>query len=197
MITTIILDLSEVYLHGLLGIEKHLEKKHGIIIENKAWQSLTLRKLFHGEIGEEAFWQEMIIVHRMTITVVGLKEAIRQNFKEIKGTRKIIETLKENGYKLGLLSVHAREWIDYCEKEFDYHKLFDAIVYSFEVGVSKPDKKAYKIILKRLKAKPEECVFIDDNLKNLKTAKQLGIETIRFQNAQQLKKDLRALSIRI
>ena len=36
MVTTIIFDLSEVYLHGLLGFEMPLQAKYGISLEKDA-----------------------------------------------------------------------------------------------------------------------------------------------------------------
>lgn len=197
MITTIIFDLSEVYLRGLLGIEYYLEQNYNIKIDNSEWHDEYLQKLFHGEITEEEFWITIIRTHGWTVTVDDLKKTVRQNFKEIQGTRRLIEQLKENGYRLGLLSVHAREWIEHLEKEFDYHKLFDSVLYSFEVGISKPDRKAYQLILEQLKVKPDECIFIDDSIQNLEGAKLLGITTVLFENAEQLVKDLRSLNIRI
>lgn len=42
----------------------------------------------------------------------------------------------------------------------------------------KPMKEAFDIALKKIGHLPEECIFIDDSIKNLNQAKQLGIYTI-------------------
>ena len=197
MINTIIFDLSEVYLNGLLGFEKHIQQDYPVSLRDTLGQSSLLKELFHGEISEEEFWQKLISSHNLNITVQQFKSAIRKNFTEINGTRDIIESLKDKGYKLGLLSVHAKEWIEYCEYQFDYHKLFDSRVYSFEVAVSKPDKRAFEIILEKLEVQPLECLFIDDSKRNLQTAKEIGMNTLLFRDPKKLKKDLQALSIRL
>ena len=93
--------------------------------------------------------------------------------------------------------MHAKEWIDYCEEQYGYHELFDSISYSFEAVVSKPNKKAYEIILNKLLLSPSECLFIDDNPKNTEAAEKLGIRSIQFKDATQLKKDLKKLEIRL
>ncbi len=192
MITTIIFDLSEVYLKGLIGVEHHLEP----ILKmspNKIYPKLTgenFNQLMNGKISEEEYWQKIIKNKGFDIEVEHFKSAIRANFEEIGGTREIIEKLKLGEFKLGLLSVHAKEWVDYCEEKFDYHKLFHSTMYSFEVGISKPDKKAYELILEKLKVKPEECLFIDDKEKNIIAAEELGIKTIHFKGSNQLKKEL-------
>lgn len=43
----------------------------------------------------------------------------------------------------------------------------------------KPDEGLFRILLERLKLKPEEVVFLDDIGTNLKAAKQLGFQTIK------------------
>jgi len=197
MTTTIIFDLSEVYLHGLLGIEKHLFLKHKLSIKNEELQTEELEKLFHGEITEDEFWRAMKEKFQWRISLQQLKSAIRDNFTQIEGTRAIIETLKQNGYKLGLLSVHAKEWIDHCEKKFDYHKFFDSIIYSFEFAICKPERRAYELMLEKLEVRAQDCIFIDDSKRNLKAAELLKIKTVQFHNADQLKKDLRLFEIKL
>lgn len=197
MITTIIFDLSEVYLKGLLGTEKILESALKIPAKNiySSFKGDHSIKFFHGEINEDEFWKAVINKGNWNINVEKLKEAVRSNFKEIEGTRKIIEELKSRGLKLGLLSVHGKEWVDYLEKKFDYHKLFHSKMYSFEAGISKPDRKSYELILEKLNAEPKECLFVDDNEKNTNAAKELGIEVINFKNPKQLEEELKKLKL--
>lgn len=200
MITTIIFDLGDVFIRGFKGIEKLLEPVLGLEAEeifSQLRENEILLKLFRGQITEDEYWTIIIRESNWDVESTQLKEITRRYFKEIDGTRDIIEILKEKNYKLGLLSVHAREWIEHCEKEFDYHKLFNSVLYSFEVGVCKPDKKAYEMILEKLEVEPKETIFIDDNEKFLKPAEELGIRTIQFHNAKQLKQDLKNAGIDI
>lgn len=132
----------------------------------------------------------MGIIHRRA------ENSGEKNFEEIEGTRGIIKSLKKR-YKLGLLSVHAKEWVEYCEEKLSYTSLFDVVSYSFEALVCKPDKKAFKIILDKFQTKPEQVLFIDDSPKNIKTAEELGIASILFQSAPQLKKDLKKFGIKM
>jgi putative hydrolase of the HAD superfamily len=54
----------------------------------------------------------------------------------------------------------------------------------------KPELKIYRLTLKKLKVKPEECIFIDDKEKNLKPAKKLGIKTVLAKNPKQVIRDV-------
>ncbi|MBI2673090.1 hypothetical protein HYX19_02420 [Candidatus Woesearchaeota archaeon] len=112
MIRTIIFDLAEVYLKGFMGIEHHLEAVLNIDakeIWNKLRNGSEFIELMTGKITEDEFWKKVLIRNRWNVEILHLKKAIRNNFCEIKGTRKIIETLKSKGYKLGLLSDHSKE----------------------------------------------------------------------------------------
>lgn len=190
MIKTVIFDLSEVLLHGLLGVEDYLNQIYGLKVENSQWKIAEMDKFFHGEITENMYWQAVIGKYGWTITVEQLYDAVRTNFYEIEGTRLVIEELKHNGYALGLLSVHSREWIEYCEREFGYHKLFDSVMYSYEVAVSKPSKKAFELITEKMNVKAEECLFVDDSAVNIQSAKDLGMHVIQFIDAAQLRSEL-------
>lgn len=57
----------------------------------------------------------------------------------------------------------------------------------------KPDKRIYQLLLKRYFIKAEECIFIDDNINNVKAAEELGFYTIHFKNATQLEANLSTL----
>jgi len=63
--------------------------------------------------------------------------------------------------------------------------------------MKKPHKKIYVYTLKKLGAKPHECIFIDNLKRNTDSAKKLGIKTIHFRNSKQLRKDLTRLSVKI
>lgn len=183
------------YLHGLAGIEKYLLKLLKIEVKHTDLFMDELHQLFHGDISEELYWQAVIQKREWRATVEDLKTAVRSNFKEIKGTRKIIEQLKTKGYTLGLLSIHAKEWVEYCEVQFDYHRLFNSILYSFDIKLCKPEKGAYESILKKLGVKATDSLFIDDNIKNIIAAKDLGMHAIQFKSARQLEEELKKLRL--
>lgn len=193
MINTIIFDLSDVYLRGVSGTGQFLKQK----VTDSELLTYELDQLLLGEIGEDEFWKKMNKRHSWNIPVKDLKIAVRKNFQEIKGTREIIEKLKEKGFQLGLLSNHAKEWVEYCEITYKYHKLFHHVLYSFEVGLSKPNKDIFLVILKNINVKPKECLFIDDNKDNIATAKKLYFKTIHFSSALNLRKELKKFKIKL
>lgn len=202
-IKNIIFDISEVLLTGIKDTGIALGEKHGLIESanhSVGWTPIgtpllvpKVKDFFHGEVSEDEYIQAVLKEYPQLGDVEFLKSHIRENFKEVLGTREIVVKLKELGYTLALLSVHSKEWVDYCEEKFDFHKLFDVRVYSYDIKASKPDPKSFEFTLEKLKAKPEECLFIDDSDINVEAAESLGIKSILFTTAEDLEIKLKEL----
>lgn len=198
-LNTLIFDLGEVYLTGVLGVESKLEHVLGLspkcILDgiNKG----QLRTYFEGRITEDEFWQSVINENQWVVDIPTLKRIVRTNFQEVQGVREILEELHRSELKLALLSVHAREWIDYCASRFDYHRLFNCVAYSFEIGLCKPDPRAYTYVLEKLGVLPENCLFVDDSDTNIVAARRLGMHVIKFSSASQLRAVLNDYGINV
>ncbi|MET7993999.1 HAD family phosphatase [Amycolatopsis sp. NPDC005232] len=68
---------------------------------------------------------------------------------------------------------------------YGFEDLVDDIVYSHEVGMSKPDPEIYRLSCTRLGVAPEEMIFLDDLDPNIDAARAVGIHGIRYRdNAQ-------------
>lgn len=200
VINTVIFDLGEVYLQGFKDVYKRLAsilKLNPDVVRENLHGDNNLTALFRGEISEKEYWSRVIRRGKWDISVERMESIVRENFYEIEGTREIIEELKAQGYKLGLLSIHTKEWIEYCDKKFDYQRLFHSVLYSFEAKAMKPEKEVYEMILKRLGSKPSESLFIDDYEKNLVPANKLGLKTILFTDSKTLKMDLASFGIMV
>lgn len=86
----------------------------------------------------------------------------------------MILNLKKKGYSIYLLS----NINEYTFKSIYDSKLFDIVdgyVLSYLEHQVKPYKSIYLTLLDRFKLKPNECLFIDDNKKNVETARDLGM----------------------
>jgi 2-haloacid dehalogenase len=186
-VDTILFDLSEVYISGLKGTHERVGRHLDLPVDRDAFLGESVKRLFHGEITEEEYWRAVIATNEWQIEVDDLRRMVRQNFAPIDGTEAIVRELRAGGYRLGVLSVHAREWVEYCERKFDYRQHFDAVVYSYEHALSKPDPAAYERALEALGAEAETTVFVDDVERNVRAAEALGMQAIHFVDAGQLR----------
>ena len=196
----IVFDLSEVLLTGVKDTGIALREKHDLEIagpkmewaqEKHPLLTPLVKEFFHGDVSEDEYIREVLTLYPMMGEAAWLKQHIRENFREVEGTRDIVIRLRGLGYKLALFSNHAKEWIDYCEEKFNFHELFDTRVYSYEIGVSKPDPVSFERVLDALKAIPEECLFVDDSEINIAAARELGFKGIVFTNAEALSSELK------
>lgn len=100
------------------------------------------------------------------------------------------EQLKQRGLLTAILSnmgdnVHAR-----MEREFEWLSRFDVLVWSYRLGITKPDPAIYLHTLAELGTRPEETLFLDDRLVNVEAAKALGMVALQFSTVEQLRRDL-------
>ena len=83
-------------------------------------------------------------------------------------------------YKMALLSNDVKEWSCYLRQKYGLNDIFNEVMISGDVGLRKPNKKIFNLLLEKIKAPPDSCIFVDDSLHNLNAASKLGIKTIRF-----------------
>ena len=199
MVTTIIFDLAGVIVNTTKGVEKFIEPLlglNGVDIYPKL-KGKEFQDFIKGKISEEEYWNKIILKNDWKTTSNELKKSIREHFHEIEGIKGILEKLKKKGFKLGLLSGHTKEWTEFLEHKFNFEKYFDNILYSYQLGYTKPDIQFYKDIIEKMKVNPKDCIYLDDHKQYLEPAKELGMKIIHFTSAEQFKKELFKLGILI
>ena len=117
-------------------------------------------------------------------------ENYNRTFPLMKETMKLIEQLKEEGYKLYLLSNITHASLEYIKNTIDIEKYFDGGVFSCEEGKRKPEKEFYEILLNRYNLAKQDTIFFDDKEKNVDAAKELGINSVRFTCIDDIKENL-------
>src|SRR5688572_22495533 len=80
---------------------------------------------------------------------------------------------------------------------FGLDAIFDAFLSSCWLGLRKPTRKFYDRALSIAQAVPERCLFIDDREQNLAPAQSLGMHTILYQSAEQLRAELTGIGIQL
>jgi putative hydrolase of the HAD superfamily len=68
----------------------------------------------------------------------------------------------------------------------------DLIVYSHEVGMSKPDRRIYELTCERLGVRPEEMIFLDDTEWAVDGARAIGIQAVLFEDNAQTIAEIKA-----
>ncbi len=98
-------------------------------------------------------------------------------------------------YGICLLSNASSMFLRSLLDKHHLNDLFDEVFISAEIRLIKPHADYFEYALKRLHAKPEECVFIDDNVTNCEGARSVGIHAVVYKNAKQVAHDLLELGV--
>ena len=191
-IKTIIFDFGGVITNSPIEGFKNLEKTHGyskgLITginmnnpDNNAWARSE-----RGEIEIDTFLSQFeqealdighdINADEILIQLYGSPRPIM--------IKKIISLSKSNKYKLICLTNVLKGIEKFMPKEREevvnnIMSYFDKIYESYKIGMRKPEARIYEYIIKDLEINPKETIFLDDLGMNLKTARQLGINTIK------------------
>jgi 2-haloacid dehalogenase len=114
----------------------------------------------------------------------------------ISGAEALLTELKANKTPLYAITNFSSEKFVEAQVRFPFLKTsFLDIVVSAEERMLKPDVRIYQILIDRNDLAPERCLFIDDSLANVETARQLGMTAHHFKNAAGLERELAALNL--
>ena len=97
----------------------------------------------------------------------------------IRQTADFIRELKDRKVPIYLLSNAPTYFAEWAQR-IDTLRLFDGIVFSAPLKMAKPEPEIYQYLFRTYDLKPEECFFIDDLEKNIRAAKEAGMDGIIF-----------------
>jgi putative hydrolase of the HAD superfamily len=147
---------------------------------NKSISASQVQKLYHklsmGKISTYDFFNE--------VGLSGSYPAVCDKYLDTcleldEGFIPLAQTLLTK-YNMAMLSNDVSEWSKYLRRKFNLDKYFIASVISGDVGIRKPSAGIYHALLETTGYLPDDCIFIDDNTKNLEAANALGFNTIWF-----------------
>lgn len=114
----------------------------------------------------------------------------------IEGTVEILRELKaKDRHKLIALTNWSAETFPIALGKYEFLHWFHGRVVSGEEKTRKPFMDIYTTLLTRYNINPQEAVFVDDNVRNLIPAEELGIKTIHFSSPDSLRQELVSLGV--
>jgi len=120
-------------------------------------------------------------------------EFFRQIIDEI--NLEMVDLIKKiktfNSFKLICMSnINSSHWSYLKKQKWDIWDLFDEFILSHEIHLTKPDPKVFELAIKIAGCKPKEILFIDDGLNNIRSASEMGINSIRYMGLDKLVEEL-------
>ena len=108
----------------------------------------------------------------------------------ITGSVEVLAELKNSGFPLYGLSNWSDEKFIQAHSLYKFFAWFDQIIISGAIKLAKPDPQIFYFTLGQIGRPAGECVMIDDSLKNIEAARNLGFQAIHFRSPEQLRQEL-------
>lgn len=135
-----------------------------------------------GQITVEQFWKKTMTVLNKEQEYERLIDAWNNDLTYwLQDTKKLFGELNKVGYLLAILTNNWRNQSDDLSKNLSSYGDIKFIFESSVEKLSKPDKRLYKLVEERIGAKGDEIYFIDDSVKNIESAKEIGWQTFLYQ----------------
>lgn len=177
-ITTIVFDMGGVLVDfdAKRSLTTHFAPGYHELINEKTFASETWKLMDKGDFEVEEAIEIMCReipaelhdeVSRMILDHEGEMPPIEEMYS-------IVKTLKENGYKIYLLS-NCPSWFDEFKKSVPAFEFFDGFIVSARYNLIKPGKEIFNVLFKEFSLNAEECFFIDDSPANVATANEIGM----------------------
>lgn len=150
-----------------------------------------------GELSEEDYWKFAREQLGITVTNEEIFSILQESYEINPDVKNYVGKVKTAGYKTCICSNNFITRVGELDKKFSFLKDFDTAVFSYEVGVLKPDKRIFEALVKKLGVSPSELVYSDDNEEKLKGALALGIRAFVYEGFDNFKERLKAFGVNV
>eukprot|EP01132_Coremiostelium_polycephalum_P008625 gene8625-10615_t len=172
----------------------------GVVFSAVSEPSMELRK---GTISDDQFWNGYVKSKVPShYDVDKIKSIYYQGYIIDEDIVAVMKKFTEKGYKLVAFSGNIPSRIEYLDKKYQFRRLFNLEVYSFDCGATKPDPYFIEVLIKksfssdieiqhekrptgeqmeRLKQLGEQILYLDDNPHDAAPAAQYNINTFIYE----------------
>jgi putative hydrolase of the HAD superfamily len=164
-------------INAMIGAGLKIERKKALKILFDLYNRYTLE--------EKTIFQKFLrevegkINYRILASGIVAYRRVRSGFLEpYPGTDYVLLKLKDKGIKLGILTdaPKLKAWLRLASMRLS--NFFDVVVAMEDSKKQKPHERPFKIMLDKLKVKPEECLMVGDRPeRDIEGAKKVGIKT--------------------
>jgi putative hydrolase of the HAD superfamily len=118
--------------------------------------------------------------------------------REYPESRAVLDAAARTGkYFIGAVNNEPLELNEYRIEAFGLRRDFQVFFSSCYLHARKPEEMIFRIALEVTQRPAPECVFIDDRPLNLENPRRLGMNTIHYQSAVQLRQELQTYGVEV
>jgi putative hydrolase of the HAD superfamily len=156
----------------------------------------SVATLEQGRMGLDEYLRCVVFYQPRPFTLEEFRQYMQAQSKPFRDSIELARALARTGrYRMMTINNESAELNRYRLGHFGLRDIFIAFFSSCWLGVLKPALRIYQVALAMSQAEPEASVFIDDRERNLEPPRTLGMRTIRYTDAAQLRQELASLGV--
>jgi len=113
----------------------------------------------------------------------------------ISGTVEILGELRGRSVRCYALTNMEAETYPRRLERYEFLRWFDGTVVSSSEGIAKPDPQIFHLLMGRFGLAPETTLLVDDSRRNVEAAAMLGMQTVRFESPEDLRRRLQDVGV--
>jgi HAD superfamily hydrolase (TIGR01509 family) len=107
------------------------------------------------------------------------------------GFRDLVETLRDRGYRIAVVSSSPQKWIGQVTERFGLTDLFDEVVSADDIDAdSKPAPDVFEHAAREVGVDPANCIAVEDSKNGVKSAKAAGMTAVGYRTETNAEMDL-------
>ena len=192
MIKAVIFDMNGIFVQSP-NLSTRFQEKFGVPVEEFLSALKIIMPKVRQAITGDAFvyWEPYLKKWDVNLTKEEFFDLWFSAEKENLELIELAKQIKKKGMKVFILSNNFKERANYYKDNFQFLKeIPDKIYYSWQTGFIKPNPEAFKNLLSENNLKAGECLYFDDQEKNIEVANGLGINAFLFKDIEDFKKVL-------
>jgi HAD superfamily hydrolase (TIGR01509 family) len=149
-----------------------------------------------GTISTSSFLKELNQSLELELDLAEFTRLWNATFEADQNVVSIVDQLSQK-WPLYLLSNTNENHFENIEERFNLARYFKELILSYQIGHTKPDAEIYEEVFRRSGLAPCDCLFVDDLVPNIEAAARLGMKTVLYKGANELKRQLNDLGVTV
>ncbi len=165
------------------------------IVNHVFHQSKEMLSFKMGETTENEYWNFVRKELGISYSNEEIYNLLQNSYETNTQIVEIVRLVKARGYMTCICSNNFETRIRELNKKFDFLGDFDIHVFSYKVGVLKPNKRIFETLIQKTNIEPNQIVYSDNSPEKMSEANELGIHTFVFEDVQGFTKKLEGFGV--
>jgi HAD superfamily hydrolase (TIGR01509 family) len=150
-----------------------------------------------GTMSDDAFWTWAAKEWGLALSPKELIDLLIGSYDIDPQVEKVVQSARQNGYKTLICSNNFPARVNGLQEQFGFLDNFDAAVFSYEVGVTKPSEAIFTELVRSSGVSADSIVFADDDANKLSGAQTIGIVAFVYEGFDAYIAQLKTLGVEL